>query len=158
MVVFWENVQGRTEVNPVPNNGTAATPSAPGPQHPQQVQQQPRTARYCTNCHNNAHTAETCTSTWTREGKWIGSGTPPSNNHWTHKTVKDTKKAAMVNTPPPPRQLPQPRQQQPPRQYYEPRQQQQPQPRQQQKPCQQQQPRKQQPSAAPPRKKVTFKA
>jgi len=30
-LVFWENVQDRTEVNPVPNNGTAATPSAQVP-------------------------------------------------------------------------------------------------------------------------------
>jgi hypothetical protein len=33
-MVFWENVQDRTEVNPVPNNGTAATPSAQVPNTP----------------------------------------------------------------------------------------------------------------------------
>jgi hypothetical protein len=47
----------------------------PNPQHPQQLQGQPRAATYCTNCHHNGHFADRCTSSWTKEGKWIGRGT-----------------------------------------------------------------------------------
>ena len=86
-------------------------------QHPQQPQGQPRSAQRCSTCGNNGHSAERCTSSWSKEGKWIGRGPQPSNNHWTPKSVKDAKKAAMLHTLPPryqqPRQQKKPREQQP---------------------------------------------
>ena len=122
-------------------------------QQPQQPQAIPRSQRSCSICGNDGHTADRCTSSWSREGKWVGKGRNPQppTNHWKTKSVKDTKKTAMIHTPLPryqePRQQKKPRKPQPTQQHLR----EQPQPR-------QHEPRHQMTPTLPKRKKVEFKA
>ena len=151
-------MQARTEVHPVPNNnGTVATPSANTLNSLRDSLDLLRDAPFVA-------TMDTQPRGVPRAGVRkasgsVGAGPQPSNNHWTPKSVKDAKKAAMVHTPPPryqqPRQQKKPREQQPHQQQSreQPHQQQ---PRQQQP--RQQEPRQQSTTAPPKRKKVAFKA
>ena len=85
-------------------------------QQSQRPQQRPRNPElWCTNCNNVGHTKETCTTNWTRDGRWVGKGQPPPGDFWTQHH-KDKAKTAMVKTPQQPRQPYQPRQPPQPRQ------------------------------------------
>jgi NCAIR mutase (PurE)-related protein len=56
----------------------------------------------CNKCQHTGHYAKNCTSTFSKTGKFLGTGLPHPNHHWTKKNAADAKakKAAMVNTPP----------------------------------------------------------
>jgi hypothetical protein len=87
-------------------------------------QPQPNTSArdaVCNKCQHKGHCARDCTSTFSTTGKFLGTGAPPANHHWTKTNAanaKAAKKAAMVNTPPQQQrqQPPQQQRQQPPQQ------------------------------------------
>ena len=43
----------------------------------------------CSKCHNKGHTTANCRSSWTKEGKFIGTGEPPAGHYWTQKHAAD---------------------------------------------------------------------
>jgi hypothetical protein len=69
----------------------------------------------CSKCHNKGHTTANCRSSWTKEGKFIGTGEPPPAHYWTqrHAAELKQKKAAMIKKTPPQQTPPQQQQQQP---------------------------------------------
>jgi hypothetical protein len=69
----------------------------------------------CNKCHNKGHLAANCRSSWTKEGKFIGTGEPPAGHYWTQRNAAELKqkKAAMVKKTPPQQTPPQQQQQQP---------------------------------------------
>jgi hypothetical protein len=59
----------------------------------------------CNKCLNKGHLAASCRSSWTKEGKFIGTGEPKPGDFWTQKHAADLKKkAAMVKKTPPQQQ------------------------------------------------------
>jgi hypothetical protein len=88
-----------------PFNGNTVSPAYT--QRDTSFKQRPQPSTYmkdvvCNKCQHTGHYAKNCTSTYTKSGKFLGTGIPPPNHHWTKKHAEEAKakKAAMAKTPP----------------------------------------------------------
>ena len=107
----YTNMKDLSQINLDKLLGTTSE-ACPGIKVPQSQQQdsfkqrpQPSTSAkdvVCNKCQHTGHYAKNCTSTFSKTGKFLGTGLPPPNHHWTKKNAAEAKakKAAMVNTPP----------------------------------------------------------